>query len=188
MSSPGLEPCDFAAIEREERPQAERLAWYLSAVHRGQKILDVGCAHGLYVEEMRKMGLQAYGVDNDPRLVESDFLFKQDITGDPHLPSECPIDIVLSLEVGEHIPEELATLYVQFIAHQRPSLVYFSAARPGQGGQGHVNCQPKSYWTRRFAQSGYFVDPEATENWLGYMRNGYHMGWLVQNGILFRRF
>jgi hypothetical protein len=33
--------------------------------------------------------------------------------------------------------------------------VVFSAAIPRQGGTGHINEQPQSYWARRFARNGY---------------------------------
>jgi hypothetical protein len=97
-------------------------------------------------------------------------------------------EIVLSLEVGEHIPAEKADAYVNFIARTiGVELIYFSAARPGQGGEGHINLQPKAYWVEKFHQAGFWLDPDATDEWLGWMRQGAHMGWLTQNGMVFRR-
>ncbi len=95
-------------------------------------------------------------------------------------------DLVLSLEVGEHIPEEDAEHYIRFIISTGAKVVYFSAARLGQGGVGHINCQPKNYWSRKFAQHDFYLDPEETHEWVEYMRRGYHMGWLTQNGMVFR--
>ena len=62
--------------------------------------------------------------------------------------------------------------------------VIFSAAVPGQGGIGHINCRPKIDWIKRFHQLGWVVDLDATNHLLSYMRQGYHMGWFVNNAMV----
>jgi SAM-dependent methyltransferase len=192
-----VERCDFDRIAIEERPQAKRIAEYLRDLPhtRGDtRILDVGCGPGIYVEELRAVGFEAYGVDSDDRLVESEFLRRVDVVNED-IPSWDNFDIVLSLEVGEHIPEVDAERYVEAccypLTHARRDAIYFSAARPGQGGEGHINLKPKSYWVRLFARQGYYLNPEATEAWLSWMRQGPHMGWLAHpqlgNGMVFER-
>jgi SAM-dependent methyltransferase len=178
------EQLDWGAIEREERPQARRIADWLALNHPNKRIIDVGCGPGLYVDEMRAVGLDAYGVDSDPRLISNDWLRRTDIT--KALPSTS-FNIVLSLEVGEHIPEDLAERYVHFIAATSADVLYFSAAAPWQTGVGHINLQPKSYWAMRLARRGFYFHHEETERWLEFMRDGYHMGWLTQNGMVFYR-
>jgi SAM-dependent methyltransferase len=181
-------PCDFDRISIEELPQARRIAKYLAAKHPSARVLDVGCGPGIYVTEMRKAGLDAYGVDNDGRLVESKFLARDDITkvGVSELwPQE--FDVVLSLEVGEHLPATDAERYIDFISGTGCSTLYFSAARPGQGGDGHINLQMKNYWSRLLHHEGFWIDPDAIDEWLGFMRTDYHMGWLTQNGMVFHR-
>jgi hypothetical protein len=32
----------------------------------------------------------------------------------------------------------------------------FTAAQPGQWGDGHINCQPKSYWQDLFGEFGWY--------------------------------
>lgn len=183
MTQP-TERIDFAAIEHEERPQAKRIAEYFRTSYHNATILDVGCGPGLYVEEMRAAGLQAFGVDNDDRLFESSYLHRSDITSASPMRTA---GIVLSLEVGEHIPERSATTFVEYIALTNADWIYFSAAHPGQGGVGHVNCQPKSYWVSLFCDHGYFFHPEETDRWIGFIVSGYHMGWLRMNGMVFRK-
>jgi SAM-dependent methyltransferase len=194
-----IERCDFDRIVAEERPQAKRIAEYLRDLPhtRGDnRILDVGCGPGIYVEELRAVGFEAYGVDNDDRLPDERWFFKGDIATDVSLSTRLlhdvgEFDIVLSLEVGEHLRREDAAHYIAVIEATGPQVVYFSAARPGQGGEGHINTQPKSYWSRLFSMYDFYLNPEATEAWLSWMRQGYHMGWLAHpqlgNGMVFER-
>ena len=178
------EAIDFDRIAREEVPQAARIAEWFFAEHREKMILDVGCGPGLYTDALRAAGLEAFGVDNDPRLVENAFLTHVDVTRE--MPDRS-FDVVLSLEVAEHIPEDLSTRYLAYLVLAEPQIIYFSAARPGQRGEGHVNCQSRAYWCARFHELGYWLDPDWTDRWLTFMRSGAHMGWLTQNGLVLRR-
>jgi SAM-dependent methyltransferase len=172
-------------IKREELPQAKRLADWIATKHPKTSVVDIGCGPGLYVEEMRVRGVMAYGIDNDPRMIENDVLSRVDIVSDNWL--DQATDIALSLEVGEHIPEHGADAYVGFISGTNAHTLYFSAASLGQGGDGHINCQPKSYWIKKLHRVGFWYDFDATEEWLGFMRLGPHMGWLTQNGMVLKR-
>jgi hypothetical protein len=60
-------------------------------------------------------------------------------------------DLVVSLEVAEHLPSERAETFVGSLTGLGP-VVLFSAAIPAQGGRGHVNEQWPEYWHDRFRQ------------------------------------
>ena len=187
-----IEPCDFDRISWEEKPQAERVASWMKTHHHDARILDVGCGPGLYVNEMRAVGLDAYGIDRDERLIEGPYLRQLNLVNPDRWPNDwvrrdLGFDVALSLEVGEHIPEDGADAYIRFIANTNPRVLYFSAARPGQGGEGHINLQPKAYWVEKMHRAGFWLDPDATDEWLGFMRSGPHLGWLTQNGICLKR-
>ena len=63
-------------------------------------------------------------------------------------------DLVISLEVGEHLPPEVASDFVgSLVAHS--DMVMFSAAIPRHGGVHHVNEQWPSYWRQLFAEHEY---------------------------------
>jgi len=175
------EKCNYEKILDEETPQAERIAEYLMG-YGVTDVLDVGCGPGNYVKEMRKRGINAFGVDIDDRAINEEHCIISDITNEDPLHKYA---VVLSLEVGEHIPEDKSWDYIRYIARCEPTMIMFSAALHGQGGDGHINCQNKSYWAARFRWYGYKYDPIATEDFVNYMRNGYHMGWLLQNVMIF---
>ncbi len=63
-----------------------------------------------------------------------------------------PWDLVVCLEVAEHLPPWHGRRLVRFLSHW--NTVVFSAARPGQGGVWHLNEQPPEYWLRCFANAG----------------------------------
>jgi SAM-dependent methyltransferase len=183
------EPCDFDTIVREETPQAERIAEYFADQYGSARVLDIGCGPGIYVTAMRAKSLDAYGIDQDDRMPKGLYFEKWDVTNIiPYHRLGDVFQLVLSLEVGEHIEEDLSDDYLLCIQSTGANVVYFSAARPLQGGHGHINCQPKSYWVKKFHRRGYWLDPDETDKWIGFMRQGYHMGWLLQNGLVFRRY
>jgi hypothetical protein len=76
-------------------------------------------------------------------------------------------DLVESLEVAEHIPEQASDQFIDsLVRHGR--LILFSAATPGQGGEHHINEQPPQYWQAKFAARGYelfdFLRPRLASN------------------------
>ena len=63
-------------------------------------------------------------------------------------------DVAYCLEVAEHLTPELGDRLVTFLTLVA-SRVVFSAAHPGQGGAGHINEEPREYWTARFLRRGF---------------------------------
>ena len=63
----------------------------------------------------------------------------------------------------------------------------WSAAHPGQGGVDHINCQPKEYWQKLIESNGLVRDETMEQQMIEYISNGYHMGWFVQNAMIFKR-
>lgn len=182
---------DFDTIEREEKPQAQRMAMYLASKRElgtDTRIVDVGCGPGLYVDALTAAGFEAIGIDSDARIPKRSNFHRLDVVTTPVIPGVPAADVVISFEVAEHIDERDAPHFFRFVAFGTMArIVYFSAARPGQGGDGHVNCQPKAYWCELWYQHGYYFDPDESEAWLSFMAAGPHMGWLTQNGMVFRK-
>jgi hypothetical protein len=63
-------------------------------------------------------------------------------------------DLVISLEVGEHLEEKAAPQFVENLI-RHGDVILFSAAIPLQGGFGHLNEKWQSYWRRLFESRGY---------------------------------
>lgn len=73
--------------------------------------------------------------------------------------------LVLCLEVAEHVSPVAGDHLIAELCRVAER-VAFSAAIPGQGGDGHVNEQWPAYWQERFQRHGFFLsDPWRTEAW-----------------------
>lgn len=71
-------------------------------------------------------------------------------------------DLVLSIEVAEHIQRSSHEALFDFLAARAGRWVVFSAARPGQGGHGHVAERPELEWRDEFVSRGFSFDARMT--------------------------
>ena len=69
-------------------------------------------------------------------------------------------DLVLCLEVAEHLSEHASRLLVRSLTRHGDFIV-FSAAIPNQPGENHIHCRWPDYWQSLFNDEGY-----RCEDWL----------------------
>lgn len=116
-----------------------------------RSVLDIGCGQGEWLEWCAAYDVgERFGVDI--AAPDGDAFLQFDLCEPLNLARH--YDLVISVEVGEHLPEEAADTYVDSIARHGDH-VLFSAAVPGQEGVGHINCQPHEYWHRKFEAHGF---------------------------------
>jgi len=121
-------------------------------------VLDVGCARATWLRAWQDSGrADCIGVDGpyiEPSALQIDW--SRFVVADlgERLDLGREFDLVECLEVAEHLPAARAdSLVADLVRHA--TVVLFSAATPGQGGENHVNEQPCSYWRSRFASHDY---------------------------------
>jgi 2-polyprenyl-3-methyl-5-hydroxy-6-metoxy-1,4-benzoquinol methylase len=183
---------DYERIEQEESPQALRLARWIKREINPKNIVDIGCATGFYLYPFEKH--KYLGIDynkNDkytlftrhkkyPKIELLNFdlskPLKDELTLDRY-------DLGICLEVAEHIDEKFENIFIDNVVSLCRTLI-FSAAPPGQSGDGHINLKAKAYWLKHFEHRGMFYDAFESQSLLGYMLQGAHMGWFTNNAFI----
>ena len=130
--------------------------------------LDVGCGNGRMVNVAKQLGVDAFGVD---QLVEPDwppYFFHKNLVDYFELPDGKKADIITCIEVAEHIHKSahptLADTLCKNLALGDNKFLVFSAARPGQGGTGHIACRTNDYWAEEFILRGLTANDQVTMN------------------------
>lgn len=145
-------------------------------------VVDFGCGMGKYVQTFRNSGLNATGFDGNPNTPE----LTNHICGvlDLSVPVQLePFDWVMSLEVGEHLPQKFEDIFIQNLHNNNNHGIVLSWAIKGQGGHGHFNEQNTSYIKSKVCALGYVNDIESENN----MRNMSLLPWFKNTIMVFRR-
>ncbi|MGC2445402.1 class I SAM-dependent methyltransferase [Candidatus Binatus sp.] len=155
------------------------------ALTHPSSVVDVGCGRGAWLGEFKTQGIdKIVGLDGD-YLKASMLRFPPECFRPTDLSSKFEIpgryDLAICLEVAEHLPPANAVHLVRQLTSAAPQ-VMFSAAPPGQGGEGHINCQPLSYWRKMFEELGFrMLDPFRPK-----LRDDRRVAWWYrQNAVLF---
>lgn len=123
-----------------------------------KEIYDFGCGWtAKYTIAFNDNGITCEGWDGNP-LIEKQkkpYLKCMDLTEGHDIEYR---GLVLSLEVGEHIPKKHEDTYINNICHASSDYVILSWALPNQGGLGHVNEQTKSYIREKMSKNNFSTD------------------------------
>ena len=96
-------------------------------------------------------------------------------------------DVVVCLEVAEHIEPELEDQVVEKVAGAVKKTLIWTAAAVGQGGIGHINCKHNQEWADKLTAAGLVRNMEREEALRTHIRQGYHLGWFPNNLLYFER-
>jgi SAM-dependent methyltransferase len=150
-----------------------------------KSVLDVGGGTGGFVAEFRRRGVaDVLGVEgawaaNAPLALPRDCFSFHEL--DRPLELGRTFDLVLCLEVGEHLEAARADLLVDSLT-RHTAAVCFSAAVPSQGGTHHVNEQWPDYWADKFRARGFVAfDPIRP----AVLRNLSVPGYYAQNTLVY---
>jgi 2-polyprenyl-3-methyl-5-hydroxy-6-metoxy-1,4-benzoquinol methylase len=170
-------------------PMADALGKYLP---RFQSIADIGCGSGAFAAEFGRRGLRVgawefsfWGRWQARR--QGVAVREWDVGRSSGPLAGAPFDVAMSLEVAEHIPPVLADAFVACLAATAGHTIVLTAAHPGQGGQGHINEQPKAYWIEKVQIHPWLFDAELSSQVAGALERSRASGWLAQNMMIFRR-
>ena len=162
----------------------EEIVPFLLKTFKPSSVIDVGCGWGTFLKVFYAHGVNdIIGVDGkwvkkDELLFPAEKFIEADL--ETKIDFGRKYDMVLCLEVAEHIQHSKADILVQSLT-SLSDIIIFSAAIVDQGGQNHINEQPVSYWIKKFAAHG-FVFHDVFRNY--FWNNDNVDWWYAQNMFL----
>jgi SAM-dependent methyltransferase len=152
-----------------------------------KSVVDVGCGVGTWLSVFKEydikdiLGIDGEWVDKKMLMISEEQFVSHNLEEPIEIDKE--FDLVMSLEVAEHIPPEKASIFIDSLTRLGP-VIFFSAAIPFQIGKHHVNEQWPEYWVRHFEKHEYSViDPIRKKIW----QNDDVEYWYAQNLLVFAR-
>jgi SAM-dependent methyltransferase len=152
--------------------------------------VDIGAGTGAFAAHAKGLGLSAVAYEYSAlgRFVakrQGVEVRRLDLRERRVIASERPFDLAYCFEVAEHLDAALGDELIRFCAAQAP-IVVFTAAPPGQGGTGHKNEQPQSYWISRFRAEGMTYKTRLSRELAeGFRREVVQSPWLANNVMVF---
>ena len=125
-----------------------------------RRVFDAGCAIGFIVEALWDRGVEAHGRDISPYAISQVRADMRAYCAEGSIadPIDGEYDLVLCIEVLEHMPEAEALQAIEFITAAAPR-VLFSSSPIDLNEPTHINVRPTIYWLRRFAEAGFAPVP-----------------------------
>ncbi|MGB7441926.1 MAG: Wzt carbohydrate-binding domain-containing protein [Coleofasciculaceae cyanobacterium] len=175
----------FEDLQTGSRQSAREIVPLILDLIKPQSVVDVGCGDGTWLSVFKEFGIQdCLGIDGEYVDQESLQIPQEEfLAHDLKLPWQIDktFDLVISLEVAEHLPSECAESFIDSLT-KLGDVVVFSAAIPYQGGTEHINEQWPSYWLPYFTTRGYLlVDCLRKKIW----DNDKVKPWYAQNILFF---
>ena len=152
-------------------------------------IADFGCGLGNYCKDIATRFPEpknyVVGVEADtPKQAVYDKIINydltNDVTDDPRLNSE----LIISLEVGEHIPAQHMDTYLDNITYHANYYIITSWAVRGQEGFGHVNCLDNHEIIPEFEKRGFELMEKETEDARSVIEDKAH--WFKKTILIFK--
>jgi cyclopropane fatty-acyl-phospholipid synthase-like methyltransferase len=146
-------------------------------------LVDFGCGMGNYVKLFKNNNINVMGFDGNPNTMS----LTNNLCGilDLSIPYkfDIPFDWVISLEVGEHLPQEFENIFIENLHINNKYGIILSWAIKGQGGHGHVNEQNNDYIKLKICNLGYVNDIKSENK----LRNDATLNWFKNTIMVFRK-
>ena len=174
------------------KPGYQKLAELIYEWAQPKSVCDFGCGNGFLLYFLAQRTIEVSGVEGsyDALKFMDNSIRPRILVRDLTKPIETSVhDLVISTEVAEHLPKRASETFVQNLANSAARSIVFTAAHPGQWGDGHINCQPRGFWIALFQARGWIYDQAATERFTNSVRNSPEivetLPWMINNFMLF---
>ena len=122
---------------------------------------DLGCGNAFLLYFLAQKVVEVVGVGSSPDVLDfvDQSLPQRTKLADLTVPHDLGAnDLAICTGVAEHIPKQASQALVDNITRSARKHVVFTAAGPGQWADGHINCQPREFWTDMFGERGWVYD------------------------------
>lgn len=135
------------------------LAETIEEVLEPQIIVDVGCGNGILMSGFKApivLGVEGSDAGVKASKERGFSTLKHDLRTPfvKKVPYADTADLVVSIEVAEHLEEEYADTFVDTLCSLSDTVVLTAS---NDAGYSHFNCQPKKYWIDKFRARGYDI-------------------------------
>lgn len=180
----------FESVDQDAKRSAEAVVASILRDYAPKTVLDVGCGTGAMLVELAAKGVVGTGLEGSEAALgycrnRGLSVHKYDLESSFPPPIPAHFDVVISMEVAEHLPQRSADRFVSLLTSHGETVV-FTAATPGQGGRDHVNEQPHEYWVDKFVQRGFEYAVQRSLDWRGEWERQETASWYFRNLMLFQ--
>ncbi len=176
----------FNELEQGSYQSAQKILPIVQNLFNPASVIDIGCGVGYWLKVWKDelhindlLGVEGDYVTERFFKLDKQYLKNADLKFPLNLNRK--FDLVMSMEVAEHIPEAHADIFVSNLV-AAGDVILFSAAIIGQKGTYHINEQMPEYWAKKFISHGYIpVDFIRPLIW----NNPEIQYWYRQNTLLF---
>jgi SAM-dependent methyltransferase len=176
-------------IDRQAMKSAQAIADSIVRDFSPITVLDVGCGTGALLQSLALKKVQGVGLEYSEAALKycrarSLDVRKFNLETEQSMQFDNSFDLVVSLEVAEHLPEQVADRFIDLLCRYGQAVI-FTAAPPGQGGKGHLNEQPHEYWIEKFSQRSYNYDETLSMRWRTEWKQKGVSAWYSRNLMIF---
>jgi tryptophanyl-tRNA synthetase len=128
-----------------------------------KSLVDFGCGNGFYSQNLKDVldNLKCYDGNPYTNQITNGLCQVLDFTQPFDLKNQ--FDCVISLEVGEHIPNQFESVFLNNITSHSNNIIILSWAIPNQPGDGHINCKDNDYIINEMSKRGFIYDDEESQ-------------------------
>ena len=168
------------------------LAAMIYCLYKPTSLLDIGCGNGWYCRFFKDcfvptvigiegtLGMDKLGIYD--KIVEADLTNHLGECWDGSWQEEI-FDLVICLEVGEHIPRKHEEMFIRNVVENVSKNLVLSWGIPEQPGRGHVNLKTNRYVIEKMEKEGLVLNERKTRT----LREYNSLWWFEQSIMAFEK-
>jgi cyclopropane fatty-acyl-phospholipid synthase-like methyltransferase len=145
-----------------DQPLCESIYKFLK-LNEINNILDLGCGTAKYAKYFISNNIICEAYDGNPNTEKISEGIGKVLDLSKPVQFQSLYDCVMSLEVGEHIPEQFEEIFLDNVCNNTNKWIILSWAIIGQQGNGHVNCKNNHYIIEKLKNKNFKYMPEISQ-------------------------